>query len=455
MPKISALTFGSNKQLFVDDHIIESRYQLEKTFHQPDRFAGNPIFIGEKPWEKWTVEVNGRPVVYDEESREFKMYYIAALHMPSAPKGILYQTCYAVSRDGIQWHRPSLRQVERDGSRENNIVGAGESWMRRANVIIDSSDPDRSRRYKMTFVDVIDGKSAIMRACSGDGIQWRIVGDPWFRRNHNSCLLGWDPRIQEYVLYPRMPDRPNSVGRSTSRDFVSWSEPELVLKPEAGEDKDFKGLAAFKYGDLYLAFLWVFLETISDVELCCSRDGINWRRPFPNRYFFSRGKQGSWDSEMILVVAPVVFEDKIWIYYTGQNIPYNVESLERVQKGWIERGVRNQRAIGMAHLRLDGFVSLHAGREPASLTTRSFIHPGGRLIVNADVAGRIRIELLNEGGHPIEGYTAEDCRTIEGDNLRHTMRWDNRDSSDELLGRMVKLRFHLEDAHLYAFQFIT
>src|SRR5207248_600929 len=82
-------------------------------------------------------------------------------------------------------------------SRENNILRWGENWMRRANVIKDTRDPDPERNYKMTYVDVIGGRTAITKAYSRDGIHWRLNGDgkPWFRENHNSNLLGWDPRI--------------------------------------------------------------------------------------------------------------------------------------------------------------------------------------------------------------------------------------------------------------------
>ena len=102
--------------------------------------------------------------------------------------------------------------MEWEGSRHNNILPWGENWMRRPNVMIDPADPDPGRRYKMTFVDVIGGRTAITKGYSNDGIHWKLNGDgkPWFREHHNLNLLGWDPRISQYVLFPRMPGRPNA-----------------------------------------------------------------------------------------------------------------------------------------------------------------------------------------------------------------------------------------------------
>src|SRR5262249_25348338 len=197
----------------------------------------------------------------------------------------------------------------------------GENWMRRPNVVRDPRDPDPARRYKMTYVDVIGRRTAITKGYSADGIHWKLNGDgkPWFRQNHNSNLLGWDPAASRYVIFPRMSGSPDAVGRSTSADFVTWSEPETAIAPGPSDaGKDFKGLAAFIYEDVYLGWLWVFDHNQkAEAEIAVSQDGIHWQRPVPGRAYFSHGQPGAWDSEMILVVAPVVRDDRIWIYYSG------------------------------------------------------------------------------------------------------------------------------------------
>ena len=131
------LKIGNAKQLFVDDFIVDSNDGLTRVLHQPERYSGNPVIVGDTPWEKWQAAVDGRPVIYDHRAKEFKMYYVSALLEGDAPTGFRYKTCYAVSKDGFQWTKPVLGQVEWEGSRGNNILKWGENWMRRPNVMED------------------------------------------------------------------------------------------------------------------------------------------------------------------------------------------------------------------------------------------------------------------------------------------------------------------------------
>ena len=47
-----------------------------KTFRgcsrKPQRWPGNPVIIGDNPWEKWTAYLNGRGILYDDDDRLFK-----------------------------------------------------------------------------------------------------------------------------------------------------------------------------------------------------------------------------------------------------------------------------------------------------------------------------------------------------------------------------------------------
>ena len=230
-------------------------------------------------------------MLFDEETDEFKMWYMTSQVDPKAHAGIQYKVSYAVSDNGYQWTKPNLGLVEWEGSRENNMLPWGTNWMRRANVIKDLRDPDPGRRFKMTYVDIFDGKSAVTKAYSPDGIHWLLNGDgkPWFRKPHNGNLLGWDPRIEKFVFYVRMPGSPNSVGRATSPDFVTWSEAETVLEPDPDESqKHFKGLASFSYEGIYLGWLWVFEKSgkewvrADSEQRCCMDRGGDGIRPFPS-----------------------------------------------------------------------------------------------------------------------------------------------------------------------------
>ncbi len=456
------LEIGHRKQLFIDDYVVSSTRGVTRVLHPLQRYSGNPVIVGDAPGERWSVSPNGRAVLFDRETDEFKMWYMTSQLDPKAHAGIQYKVSYALSEDGYQWTKPNLGLVEWEGSKENNMLPWGTTWMRRANVIKDPRDPDPSRRFKMTYVDIFDGKSAVTKAYSTDGVHWLLNGDgkPWFRKPHNGNLLGWDPRIEKFVFYVRMPGSPNSVGRATSPDFVTWSEAETVLAPDPDEShQHFKGLASFLYEGVYLGWLWVFEKSgdkwvRADSELAFSRDGIQWSRPFPGGFILSKGEPGSWDSELSIPVAPVVHDGKLWIYYWGENIPYGAESLGKIQEGWIEDGKRKQRATGLAQLRRDGFVSLTASTQDATVTTRRLTPGEGRLTVNANVRGQLRVEILDREGDPIPGFGAADCDPVITDSLNHVISWKGQGSLSQLQERQIQIRFHLRDADLYAFQFI-
>ncbi len=453
----------AGKHLFVDNLVIESTEHVRRVFHTPERHPRNPVLTGSEPWEHWSVEVDGRPVLYDDQRKRFRMWYGSNLVEKTAPQRIRYRVCYAESTDGVHWIKPTLGQVAWEGSRKNNLLRWGEAWMRRPNVILDDHDPDPSRRFKMTYVDVIGGKYAIAKGYSADGIDWRLNGDgtPWFREYHAANLLGWDPRINRYVIFPRIACSPCTIGRSTSGDFIRWSEPELVLAPEPSEpEKDFVGLAAFQQGDLYLGFLWVYHRVpnqkkieyaAADIELASSRDGVHWQRVSPGKPFFAQGGPGSWDRKGLLLMPPVAHAGKLWLYYAGWNFQSGMDSLERSQKGWIENGERMQNAIGLAKLRLDGYVSLDAGRPPGTITTH-LLEPRGNLYLNADVKGELRVELLDRDNRPIPGFSAADCEPIRSDSIRHRVKWRSGKARAQHPDE-AKVRFLLREASLYSFVF--
>ena len=99
------LHIGNTRQLFLDDFAIGSMENLTRVLHYPQRHSGNPILTGTQSWEKWVIGVNGRSVLYDQESQEFRMWYGGYLIDEAYPRSILFKVCYAVSADGIHWTR--------------------------------------------------------------------------------------------------------------------------------------------------------------------------------------------------------------------------------------------------------------------------------------------------------------------------------------------------------------
>ena len=67
--------------------------------------------------------------------------------------------------------------------------------------------------------------------------------------------------------------------------------------------------------------------------------------------------------------------------------------------------------------------------------------------------GELRVEVQAPNGQPLPGFEAASCIPIEGDQLRHPVRWGERSGDEGWPRRSVRLRFSLREAQLYAFQF--
>jgi len=106
-------------------------------------------------------------------------------------------------------------------------------------------------------------------------------------------------------------------------------------------------------------------------------------------------------------------------------------------------------------LRLDGFVSVHAGGEEAEMVTKPLVFGGKALELNlaTSAAGSVRVEIQAEDGAPVPGFALEDCPPILGDSVDQIVSWEGGTDLSHLAGKPVRLRFALVDVDLYAMRF--
>jgi hypothetical protein len=457
---------------------------VRQVLNQPKKYKGNPIIEGDKPWENWCVGTFGRgSILYDEEEKIYKMWYAAYNEHPSARWIAII--CYATSSDGVHWKKPELGVVEYEGGKKNNIVFTGERCALNPNVVKDPLDPDPSRKYKLLYLDWDRdhvGKGCgygLYAAFSPDGIHWTpyeknpvLIG---IEDTHQ--LMGWDPKIGKWVATIR-PDGERVIpprrieGRSESEDFIHWTKPTHILVQDDMDpfNIEFYGMPMMQYEDVYLGMLWIFhndpeLEDQTvDTQLTYSVDTLIWQRAGNRKVFLPLGPRGSWDNYMVYPVQPLIVGDEIWIYYAG----YNFRHHQYRNAGELQDGRRISACIGLAKLRLDGFVSLDAGDEGGYVVTRPFgvpppfyvkytvrVKDAKRLFINAEAKkGEVRIELLdaNAEDQVIPGFSREECDRFNGDSVRHTVTWNGGQDLSSLMGKSFKLKFYLRNAKLYSFQ---
>jgi len=88
---------------------------------------------------------------------------------------------------------------------------------------------------------------------------------------------------------------------------------------------------------------------------------------------------------------------------------------------------------------------------PASVTTRPLRFSGSDLFVNAAVTGSLRVEVLDREGRVIEPFSAAKAVPVTGDATRTAVGWRSGASLKTLSGEIVRFRFSLNRARLYAF----
>jgi hypothetical protein len=449
----AVLPIGSRRQLLVDDWCIEQSENLVREQGIPVKHPNNPVLRRDKPWEAARCELYGS-VVQDEAHGRLQMFYSAMSKPYDTRLG------YAESTDGgITWTKPELNVFAWEG-KPTNIVYPARYWVHGPGVLLDPHDPDPAKRYKLWNTEVpvdlklINGPIGIDALFSPDGIHWTPAANnpviPGFTSDTGTTVF-WDTKRNAYRAYPRLrADGKRAAGVMESADFVNWSKPKITAAPlpeDLARNWEFYGLSVTPYEDIYIGMLWIYPPSpepgdspVTWPELVVSRDGENWSRLFHGKPFLPLGPTGSFDRRQIRTATSMnIMSDRVLLFYSGSPDPH-------VQSHKFD--------IGMATLRLDGFASLRAAETEGTLLTRPLGFAAGKLYVNVDAApdGYLKAELLDEHGHVVPGFAAEDCKPIQGDHLHAAITWNGHDSVPAAPPSGSRLRFILKNAGLYSFQ---
>ena len=244
------------------------------------------------------------------------------------------------------------------------------------------------------------------------------------------------------------------VARAESDDFIDWTIPEVVIRPDELDPPKLYNLNGVgTYHGLYIGALQLYYgwnyrsmpgclqesETI-DLQLTFSRDGKRWERLANRPIFLPRGLIGAFDGGMLSTASPPLVEygDELRIYYTGTQHSHLVPG--------------GTRGIGVARLPKERLVARTAGDEMGVLMTKPLVIDGDLLKINVDArCGLAKMEIADVMGNPIPEFTVHDAAAIKENGLRVPATWKNRNSIRELRGKTVRLRFYLLHARLYSF----
>ncbi len=455
--KMDICTINDRRQLFLDDWVVEKMDRVSRRLGSWTKYPNNPVLRREKPWEAARCELYGS-AVWDEKHNRLQMFY-SAMSVPYDAK-----LAYAESRDaGATWVKPTL-DVYRFQGKPTNIVWPGRNYVAGPSVFIDAHDPDLNRRYKLFTCDYNAGTErnpkveGIYVACSPDGIHWTgslknpVIPD---LISDTAQSAFWDSNEKKYMAYVRLRDNEGrrAVGLMESRDFETWTKPEMVFAPskeDVATNWQFYSLSVTPYEGVYVGLLWIFPNTpasgdqaadtpVTWPELVVSRDGKEWKRVAYGEPFLPLGPVGSFDHRQIRTASSlVVLPNRILLLYSASP----------------DAHVRPHRwDIGLATLRRDGFAAIEAGDSEGSLLTKTLQHPGGKLIVNAVTGpdGYVKAELFDKAGRPVKNYDAIKSREFKGDSLNAQLTWKEKNTVPSV-GEGIRIKFLLKNAKLYSFR---
>jgi hypothetical protein len=471
------LNIGNRRELFWDDALIEtSRTTAELRLHSPR--IEEIVLRHDAPWEG--DGCNAHSIIRDGD--RYRMYYLAWKMLDAdvtrhSTRELV--VCYAESRDGLRWEKPALGICEYAGSRDNNIL------LDKSNcdqhdmpyVFLDENPacPPRER-FKM----IRQGPDKFLTCyVSEDGIHfrkgWALTDQGKFDTQN---IAMWVPEINAYMAYIRnfherpcvvKTGKPNirDIRWMTSPDFRNWSEPQL-LDFGGAEDYPLYVNAVQRYARAphqFIGFPSRYVEREAWTPNYDQLAGADLRRKIAAvhpRYglattdcVFMTSRDGrAWTRFDEAFLRPGIERVNNWVYGDGFIVPALIETPSPLAHAPAELSLysfENHWRMIPAELRrytmrLDGFVSRHAGYAGKRLVTRPFIFAGSALSLNFSTSARGSVYItLRSPDAPLTS-----CE-IFGDSLARTVPFDG--DLAALAGREVVLEIALCDADVFSFRF--
>ncbi|MDP7302954.1 MAG: hypothetical protein QGG09_07630, partial [Pirellulaceae bacterium] len=483
------------RELFVDGGLIDRLDgNVRLQMHRP--IPREVAIVHDAPWEGTG---SGYHSIF-QDGPMYRMYY-KAWHL-DAQKGKLNSNrhplycCYAESRDGIHWQKPKLGIHEHDGSTQNNIVAAPGTHPP-LNVdpghpaVFRDENPSAAPDAKYKAIFRLSNPNGLLPFKSPDGLHWSPMTDKPILSGigafDSQNLAFWDPTIGKYRAYWRIftagvtndkvwrPAGIRAIRTATSDDLMTWSKHQDLkyedspdeqlytnqIKPyfraphiligfptryvDRGWSSSMKQLPELDHRQLRASSTPRYGTAITEGLLMASRDGVTFKRW--NEAFLRPGIQrpDTWHYGHQYIAWHVV--------ETKSSLPGapNELSLYASESYWTGKGS----ALRRYTLRLDGFVSVSGSAAGGELRTKPVSFSGKQLHLNfaTSAAGTLRVGIQKADGSAIPGFGIDDCDELFGDTVDRVVSWKGSADVSSLAGQPLRLRFTLQDAELYSFQF--
>jgi hypothetical protein len=439
------VAIGSRIEMFMDDWLLERRQNVSLRINTPVR--REVVLVTDRPWEG--PDSAYYSVIQDGDL--VRLYYRGFCPADADDRQV---TCYAESTDGIHFERPSLGLSDFRGSKQNNIIWQGVASHNFAPFLDANPQANPDERFK-----ALAGINAKLYAfCSPDGIHWKKLHDQPVLTDGAFDSLNtafWDEIAGVYRCYSRFWEGGNggvrAIQHCTSKDFRLWSKPEPNRYAAGVPSEHFYTNATrpcpgaphqlLSFPKRFVPDRKKFADYkepgVSDAVFMSSRDGVNWDRPFLEAWVRPGRDDRNWTQRSNMPATGIVLLDPDeFSLYISEHYEWPDNRLRRIT------------------VRKHGFASIHADRTGGEFTTRPLTFSGRHLLLNyaTSAIGSVQVEIQDDDGRPLPGYTLADMAALFGDELEAVVAPKTGGDLSALIGKAVRFRFVLMDADLYALQ---
>ena len=441
------IDIGDRLELFADDFLIsEITGDITRKVHQPE--PKEVVLTADASWEGNT---SGYYTVFRDDEN-VKMIYRGWAHEPGKAAKPLHRefTCYAESDDGLTFTKPELGLHEWEGSKANNIILDDNSTHNFAAFKDTNPDCPPEALYKGIGGEKKEGGLFVYQ--SPDGIHWeKIQPDPVISDGafDSQNIAFWDEHAKVYRAYYRIfseggteggewkPKGVRAIRTSTSTDYVNWKPGTDVTYPKGTPHQHLYTNAVQPYlraPHILIGFPTRYLpdegQRVEPIFMI-SRDGVHFTRYNEPVVPESAPKDRAGNRSNYMVWGHIELPQE-----PGRISVYATEAYYGPVPGRVRRFV----------YRTDGFVSLRAGNEGGTATTRPLKFGEETLVLNyaANEGGSVVVEWLDENGN-----VATESKPLRGDEIAAKVDWKSAPEPS----KTGKIRFRLENADLYSMRF--
>ena len=477
-----------SRHFLMDPRLVEAKQNVQLVVNSPRK--AEAVLTQEMPWESYFIHPHS--LVRNKE--EYLLYYQVYINNDGKNRT---ETCLATSRDGINWDRPELGQVEYAGSKKNNILASG------GTVSIDPTAVP-TKRFLMTGRDarrkpgdsgyVLD---SIALFTSPDGRTWTQITDPLTPFTHDSTnQVFYDDLKRKYVAYVRSysPELGRAIAYYEAEDiFEPWPiKPSPTNKPSSYTTPYGSLEHYYVVNELPIAISWKrMLEPYNPNVTSVGNMYIAFPDIFrifpgpdhPEEKRFPKSELYAWSNDGL--VAPMLFISKDGVSFTrvgerpyidlGSGCDLDIRQV-RMVNGAIEnkneisqyygaqrsghtlaRGKRKREAGSVVRViqRKDGYAGYIAGHEEGEIITAPIECTGRRLEINcnAGALGSVSVEIMGAKSGTLPGYGFGDSAILFANCVYEPVQWAEGRTLKPIIGKKVRLKFRLARSTLFSFKF--